>query len=126
MILKMYKDIIYKCNNVDDVIEAEELAEMFGWNWSNNMSEKYSNINNVKYLDFAINLNNDEKLIYYLTVRDDNDVMEYLPDSSEHVILHDINQLKIQLRGKNFIDYNEPKKLVYENKILKFNNFKND
>lgn len=129
----MLKDVVYKCESVSDVINAEKIAEKCGWSWEklNRKNFKYDDIESCKWLIYSIDLETNIKSNYWKgDDRNKAQILMWLSSASDGNPLfpNDLIELKKMLGGDKliYINYNEPRKLVYEKndiKVVKFSDF---
>ena len=119
----MYKDIIFECHTPEDVIKCEKIGERYGWNWEKSAlyaSRKYADINNIGYITFSIDYTEDPspKVMFWenKSYSKEKVINLYKDDNNgDYEYTDNLITLRLYLSGGIVIDYNEPKKLVYEN-----------
>ena len=127
----MTKDIIYKPLINVDVVNVQKLIFKFGYGWDINGRENeilFNNILDCDYFLFSIKDNN--KYIYRYDSASKYTPEQVIKDNlmyngGDYTYFDDYNKLVCYL-NKSKVDYNSPRKLIYENKILKFNEYKNN
>ena len=108
----LYNIITVKCKSEDEFNKVVEFALTKGYEWSTNNSYQGPSLILLKY----------KKEITKLSNRTDEFINSYLDSNylGDYIIVNGLHGLK-SLYGP---DYNTPKQLVYESKILKFNKYK--
>jgi len=124
-----YGNIIFKCNTIDDLITIQKIAFLNEFVWYNitedgnlpiDQIRKYD-INDGIYIAFDTNemdmLNNTgniNRIKYELGNSIENAIIDIYGE--DVILVNNINKFRV-LFG-NIIDYNKPKQLVYESKVI--------
>lgn len=129
----MFKDVIYECESPEDVFAAEKIAKTYGWDWEiqDRLDVKYGDINQCKWLIYSINLETNMKVNFWQkSSRNKEELIRWISTGGDKNPIFPENLLELRkiLSGGKFIDYNSPKKLVYESndiQVIKYTDFTN-
>ena len=112
--------IICKINNEEDFSKLVKIGLKNNYKWSYDISKiNYDDIRSITSGIFITLY----KHVMFASAPFDSICLAY-GDEYDVIRVEDVNRLDYYLNGGKNINYNEPKKLVYESKILKYNKFK--
>ena len=113
----MFKDIIYKPSTVKELIDSQKLAFKFGWG---NEVVRFTNLIESYYIIFSIDKDTNVKSVFRISSRSFDTLQGYLNynlqfNDGDYVYFDNFNDFSKHIKNvKRQIDYNRPKKLVYE------------
>jgi len=116
-----YDKIIYKCNSDNEIILVQELAFKNGYTWMNSKTNMMDyDIDFCNYIIFHNNKHIITRLESYNTQQDAIDL--YTSQNTKTLYIDEFSELKLLFRD-NIPTYNTKRNLIYENNIIKYNEF---